>query len=76
MVANPRTLFSPGTWAEDGRVAQILRKETVGGGLLLLALWHRLAWAEDSRLWVVTAETAAIGHANALPSLFPAEENA
>ena len=45
MVSNPRTLFSPGTWAEDGRVAHILRKETVGGGLLLLATVVALVWA-------------------------------
>ncbi len=48
MVANPRTLFSPGTWAEDGRVAQILRKETVGGGLLLLATVIALVWANTA----------------------------
>src|SRR6478735_12172083 len=47
MVANPRTLFSPGTWAEDGRVAHILRKETVGGGLLLLATVVALVWANS-----------------------------
>jgi NhaA family Na+:H+ antiporter len=39
------SLFSPGTWAEDGRVAQILRKETVGGALLLLATIVALVWA-------------------------------
>jgi len=38
-------LFSPGTWAEDGRVARILRKETVGGALLLLAKVIALIWA-------------------------------
>ncbi len=38
-------LFSPGTWAEDGRVAQLLRKETVGGALLLLATVVALVWA-------------------------------
>jgi len=48
MVANPRTLFSPGTWAEDGRVAHILRKETVGGGLLLLATIIALVWANTA----------------------------
>ena len=41
----PGSLFSPGTWAEDGRVAHILRKETVGGGLLLLATVVALVWA-------------------------------
>ena len=38
-------MFSPGTWAEDGRVAQVLRKETVGGALLLLATVIALIWA-------------------------------
>ena len=36
MAATLPSLFSPGTWAEAGRVAQVLRKETVGGPLLLL----------------------------------------
>ncbi len=40
-------LFSPGTWAEDGRVAQLLRKETVGGALLLLATVVALVWANS-----------------------------
>ncbi|ACV76828.1 Na+/H+ antiporter NhaA [Nakamurella multipartita] len=48
MVGSPRTLFSPGTWAEDGRVAHILRKETVGGGLLLLATVVALVWANTA----------------------------
>ena len=48
MVDKPRTLFSPGTWAEDGRVAHILRKETVGGGLLLLATVIALVWANTA----------------------------
>ena len=45
MAAARPSLFSPGTWAEDGRVAQILRKETVGGALLLLATIVALVWA-------------------------------
>ena len=45
MAANRSSLFSPGTWAEDGRVAHILRKETVGGALLLLATVIALIWA-------------------------------
>ena len=42
------SLFSPGTWAEDGRVAQVLRKETVGGALLLLATVIALIWANTA----------------------------
>ena len=38
-------LFSRGTWAEDGRVVDLLRKETVGGALLLLATVIALVWA-------------------------------
>src|SRR6476620_8398183 len=41
----PSSLFSPGTWAEDGRIAHVLRKETVGGGLLLLVTVIALVWA-------------------------------
>jgi len=48
MVGSTRTLFSPGTWAEDGRVAHILRKETVGGALLLLATVVALVWANTA----------------------------
>jgi NhaA family Na+:H+ antiporter len=40
-------MFSPGTWVEDGRVAQVLRKETVGGALLLLATVIALIWANS-----------------------------
>ena len=43
--ATPSSLFSPGTWAENGRIAHVLRKETVGGGLLLLATVIALVWA-------------------------------
>ncbi len=45
MAVNRPALFSPGTWVEDGRVAQLLRKETVGGALLLLATVIALVWA-------------------------------
>jgi NhaA family Na+:H+ antiporter len=48
MVGSTRTLYSPGTWAEDGRVAHILRKETVGGALLLLATVVALVWANTA----------------------------
>ena len=44
-IARRLSLFSPGTWAEDGRIAHVLRKETVGGALLLLATVIALIWA-------------------------------
>ena len=39
------SVFAPGSWAETGRIASILRKETVGGALLLLATLIALVWA-------------------------------
>lgn len=53
MTANPphrsarRTLLSRGSWAETNRVSTILRKETVGGALLLLAAAVALVWANS-----------------------------
>ncbi len=38
-------LFGRGSWAETRRIADILRKETVGGGLLLVAAAVALVWA-------------------------------
>lgn len=45
-------LFSRGEWPEAKRIAALLRQETVGGGLLLLAtvlalLWANSAWRSD-----------------------------
>jgi NhaA family Na+:H+ antiporter len=40
-------LFGPGSRAEARRIADILRKETIGGGLLLLAAAIALAWANS-----------------------------
>ncbi|KUH85017.1 MULTISPECIES: Na+/H+ antiporter NhaA [unclassified Mycobacterium] len=40
-----RTLFSRGSWSETNRIAAILRKETVGGAILLLAAAVALVWA-------------------------------
>lgn len=40
-----RTLLSRGSWSETNRVASILRKETVGGAILLLAAAVALVWA-------------------------------
>lgn len=43
----PQTLFARTNFAEVTRVAQILRKETVGGILLLLAAAAALVWANS-----------------------------
>ncbi len=43
----PRRLFSRGTWSETERVGNVLRKETVGGALLLVATVLALTWANS-----------------------------
>jgi NhaA family Na+:H+ antiporter len=40
-------LFRRGSWAEDSRIAKILRKETIGGLLLLAATLLAVAWANS-----------------------------
>ena len=40
-------LFSLGTWPEARRIADVLRKETVGGALLLLGTVLALVWANS-----------------------------
>ena len=40
-------LFSRGSWPEASRIADILRAETVGGALLLVATVLALAWANS-----------------------------
>ncbi len=42
-----RTLFSRGSWAEASRIAGVLRKETVGGALLLAGTMVALVWANS-----------------------------
>ena len=42
-----RALFSRGSWAETSRVSEILRQETVGGALLLIAAVAALVWANS-----------------------------
>ncbi len=42
-----RTVFGRGSWSETTRVADILRKETVGGALLLLAAVIAMVWANS-----------------------------
>ena len=41
------TLLSRGSWAESARVSEILRKETVGGVILLVAAAAALIWANS-----------------------------
>ncbi|GAB1824285.1 Na+/H+ antiporter NhaA [Herbidospora sp. RD11066] len=43
----PSRLFSRGTWPETRRIADILRKETIGGALLLTAALAALLWANS-----------------------------
>jgi NhaA family Na+:H+ antiporter len=43
----PRALFSRGSWSEASRIAEVLRKETVGGGVLLVAAAVALIWANS-----------------------------
>jgi len=43
----PWTLFSRGSWPEASRVAELLRRETVGGALLLAATVVALTWANS-----------------------------
>lgn len=42
-----RALFARGSWSETSRISDILRKETVGGALLLLATTLALLWANS-----------------------------
>ncbi|MBB2910292.1 NhaA family Na+:H+ antiporter [Streptosporangium becharense] len=53
----PRTprLFGRGSWAEARRVADILRKETVGGALLLAGAVAAMIWANSP--WAGAYET-------------------
>jgi NhaA family Na+:H+ antiporter len=48
MVTTPARRCSHPERGEDGRVAHILRKETDGGGLLLLATVVALVWANTA----------------------------
>jgi len=42
-----RRLLTRGTWAETRRITEILRKETVGGAILLVAATAALVWANS-----------------------------
>ncbi|MCO7220550.1 Na+/H+ antiporter NhaA [Klenkia sp. PcliD-1-E] len=44
-MTSPARLFSRGSWAETARIAALLRKETVGGLLLIIGAVVALVWA-------------------------------
>jgi NhaA family Na+:H+ antiporter len=44
---HPFRLFSRGTWPEARRIADVLRRETIGGALLLVGAVLALAWANS-----------------------------
>ena len=50
----PTRLFGRGSWTETQRVASVLRRETVGGALLLIGAAVALAWANSP--WAGTYE--------------------
>ena len=43
----PRRLFARGTWSETSRISDVLRRETVGGFLLVGAATVALVWANS-----------------------------
>lgn len=43
----PRSVFPRGSWTEAARIAELLRRETVGGALLLVATVVALVWANS-----------------------------
>ena len=42
-----RRVFSRGSWSETARIADVLRQETVGGALLLVATLIAMTWANS-----------------------------
>ncbi len=52
---HPVRLFDRGTWPEASRIAGILRKETVGGVLLIIGALIALVWANSP--WSAAYET-------------------
>ena len=45
--SGPARLFGRGSWTETSRVTELLRRETVGGALLLVATVVALVWANS-----------------------------
>ncbi|ANE81023.1 Na+/H+ antiporter NhaA [Mycobacterium adipatum] len=46
-MSNRRRLLSLGSWSETNRVSEVLRKETVGGIILLIAAASAIVWANS-----------------------------
>ncbi|MGK5111067.1 MULTISPECIES: Na+/H+ antiporter NhaA [unclassified Geodermatophilus] len=46
-MTTPSRLFGRGSWTETSRIAAVLRQETMGGALLLLAAAVALVWANS-----------------------------
>ncbi|HSE69880.1 MAG TPA: Na+/H+ antiporter NhaA, partial [Nocardioidaceae bacterium] len=44
---SPNTILSRGSWTETSRITAVLRKETVGGALLLAATALAMVWANS-----------------------------
>ena len=56
--------FGRGSWTEAARIAEVLRRETVGGALLLAATIVALTWANSP--WAssyVSLRDTVVGHA-------------
>src|SRR5690349_19429291 len=47
MAPESSSLFAPGSWPEGSRIAAVLRKETVGGALLMVATVLAIGWANS-----------------------------
>jgi Na+:H+ antiporter, NhaA family len=62
VTASSTRLFSRGSWPETSRVAAVLRKETVGGVLLLVGTVIALVWANSPwAAWYEALRDAEIG---------------
>ena len=54
-MTHPAALFRRGSWTETARIAEVLRKETVGGVLLMVGALIALVWANTP--WSGTYES-------------------
>ncbi len=52
---SPNTILGRGSWTETSRIAAVLRKETVGGALLLAATALAMVWANSPLAETYTA---------------------
>jgi Na+:H+ antiporter, NhaA family len=72
------SLFSPGSWSEGSRIADVLRKETVGGALLMLGtaialIWANSAWSDSYFQLLQTEVGPAALHLNLTLSTWAAD---